>query len=131
VDDIHIITRKYLSHSSTKLRKLGVIGSCALVQALSIESAEKAKSFLNKVQASLVRAPELIALFYDELSGCVASGTVGRDTVQAIYDEFVEKFQSDFISREPLIDEGQVGKMLFVWLGCCRSLFVTALGLDG
>ena len=108
VDDIHIITRKYLSHSSNKLRKLGIIGSCALVQALSAESATKAKSFLDKVQESLTQAPELVSLFYDELAGCIASGTVSTEIVQLLYDKSVDKFQTVFISREPLDTDSQV-----------------------
>ena len=45
-----------------------------------------------------------MALFYDELAGCVASGTVDKETVQLIYDKYVDQFQTGFISREPVHD---------------------------
>ena len=56
-----------------------------------------------------MRAPELEALFYDELASCIGGGNVDRETVQLIYDTYVDKFQSDFVSREPVDSNGQVG----------------------
>ena len=48
----------------------------------------------------LSETPTLTGLFFDELSNCIAGGSVEKATVSKIYDKFIDIFQTWYIAEE-------------------------------
>ena len=103
IGNIHMLVRKYLSHSDSKLNKLGVLGACALMEALDCERSNgkvsELERFICKVRKSISNSPSLTGLFYDELTNTVPRLT--QPAVEIIYKMFVDVFESTYVGDEP------------------------------
>ena len=60
-----------------------------------------------QVSDQLTENPPLTALFLDELSSCIAAGSVEKATVSSINSKFIDMFQRSYITDIPLGDSSE------------------------
>ncbi|XP_015730071.1 Fanconi anemia group D2 protein isoform X2 [Coturnix japonica] len=128
-DDMHMVIRKWLSSSVPSHRQMGIIGAVTMMGSmalkrneadggslerpeLSIECDGQLSTLLDLVGFCCEQAPEVLALYYDELANLIEKqkGNLDLQLLDKFGKSLVEDFPSDFVvDLSPTVD----GSFLF------------------
>mmetsp|Transcript_19793 Transcript_19793/g.78845 ORF Transcript_19793/g.78845 Transcript_19793/m.78845 type:complete len:910 (-) Transcript_19793:1363-4092(-) len=102
-ESLEIILRKELTHVDEKFRRIGVLGSCTLVQVFGEEQAahDQAKAILallfKSVESNRSRSAE--ALAYEKLILACAKGRIERSLTKTIRRKCLKVFEARFAGK--------------------------------
>ncbi|NXH71304.1 FACD2 protein, partial [Hydrobates tethys] len=128
-DDMHMVIRKWLSSTVPNHKQMGIIGAVTMIGSVALKRNEGGGSSLERPELNSERdgqlstlldlvgfcceqAPEVLALYYDELASLIEKqkGNLDLQLLEEFGKSLVEDFPSDFVvDLNPTVD----GSFLF------------------
>ncbi len=117
--DLDIVISKQIGHSNPRFRRIGVIGTAAIVGARARRPAgspadcpmpdlerEASVRLITQAVDSSARSPFVFGLLLDELSAAIDTGLLYRDVAAHVFEFAVQRLTDEFLfDQEPATDE--------------------------